>query len=126
MKKTCLAGLFILAFILSTTTIAQSQIDRFQEGFIGPEEGFFLVKSVLDAGLFSDESPVILTGFILTSLGNELYTFEDLTGTILMEIKDEIWFGLRVDPTTKVIIRGVINYEFQEKLIEASSVRLAQ
>lgn len=126
MKKSCLTGLFLLASVFSISAFSNNQMDRFQGGFTGAEEGLFLVESVLDAGLFSDETPVRLTGFILTALGNQLYTFEDDSGSIIVEIEDKIWFGLRVDAKTKIIIRGEINFEFHEKLVRVHSVRLAQ
>lgn len=98
----------------------------FPEGFMGTQEGIFTVETVLDAGLFSDGTPVILTGFILTSLGNEFYTFEDNTGSVIVEIGSDKWFGLLITDQTKITIRGTINFEFHEKTVMVDSVRLSQ
>ena len=121
MKKYFLSFLLFSTFILSTSLYAKPT----REGFLGPSEGIFTVKGILKADLFSHEMAVQLEGHILTSLGSELYTFEDNTGSIIIEIKDDTWFGLTITPETKIAVKGQINFEFHEKVVLAHSVRIA-
>lgn len=95
-------------------------------GFTGPVHTISTVQSVMDAGLFSDDQPVALTGYITQSLGGELYQFQDETGTINVEIDDDEWRGQVVSPTTKVIIMGEIEKELTHTTVDVNSIRVAQ
>lgn len=123
MKNFFLATVFVLSFASSMLSLANT---RLQEGFIGKKEGIYTVETAVDAGFFSDGMEVRFDGYITTSLGNELYSFEDKTGSIIVEIRDDKWFGLLITAETKITIRGTINYEFHEKTIMVDSVRLSQ
>lgn len=80
-----------------------------KSGFSGPVQGITTVKQVLDAGMFSDDMPVTLTGRIKSSLGGELYLFTDSTGEVTVEIDHDKWFGQSVTPTTNVQLVGEID-----------------
>ena len=122
MKKYFLSFLLFSTFILSTSLYAKP----IKEGFSGPTEGLFSVKGILKADLFSHDSEVQLEGHILTSLGNELYTFEDDSGSIIIDIRKELWLGLTITPETKIAIKGQMNFEYHEKLVVAHSIRLVK
>jgi uncharacterized protein (TIGR00156 family) len=117
-----------MAFV-SSSVFANNQVinqtDYSQGGFSGPTTGINSVQSVLDAGMFSDETPVTLTGFIVASLGGEQYTFKDSTGNINVEIDSDKWFGLKVTPSTKVTIDGEIDKEFNYTKIDVERVSIA-
>lgn len=49
-----------------------------------------LAKDVATAKLRADGAPVQLKGYLIKKTGDERYTFEDRTGTISVEIDDEL------------------------------------
>ncbi len=95
-------------------------------GFSGPALGLSTVRHVLDAGMFSDDKPVTLTGHITSSLGGEMYLFSDQTGSINVEIDHEKWQGLQITPQTRVTLHGEIDKEFNSTKIDVDYIRLAE
>lgn len=70
------------------------------------------VRSLLENG--RDDQLVVLEGYIVDQVRRKDYTFRDDTGTIVVEIKDRVFAGQRVDPKTKVRIEGEFEKEFAE------------
>ena len=66
------------------------------------------------------------SGYVVASLGGEIYTFKDNTGTIHVEIDHDKWFGLQATPTTKITIHGDIDKELNYTKIHVDRVSLAQ
>ena len=89
-------------------------------GFTGPSLG---VTTVEQAKNLPDESPVVLQGKIIESLGDENYTFADETGTIRIEIDKDVWKGVYVNENDLVEIRGEIDKEFVRKKISVDSIK---
>ncbi|WP_330217354.1 NirD/YgiW/YdeI family stress tolerance protein [Photobacterium kishitanii] len=82
------------------------------------------MKTVLNSGMFSDDTPVTLTGNITSSLGGDHYTFTDGTGSITVEIDHDKWFGVQVTPQTKITIHGEIDKEFNHTAIDVDHLRV--
>ncbi|MDR2199817.1 MAG: NirD/YgiW/YdeI family stress tolerance protein [Deltaproteobacteria bacterium] len=80
-----------------------------QGGFQGPG---LSATTVAEALTLRDDSPVILQGNIVRSVGNEKYILKDSTGEITVDIDDKLWAGRTVNPETKVEIHGEIDREF--------------
>ncbi|MEC6817058.1 NirD/YgiW/YdeI family stress tolerance protein [Photobacterium toruni] len=126
------AMLLLPAVLLSTSVFATTapttqpinSVATQQQGFSGPSVGLKTVKSVIDAGMFSDDTPVTLTGHITSSLGDEHYQFTDGTGSITVEIDHDKWFGAQVTPQTKITIQGEIDKEFNHTAIDVNHVRI--
>ncbi|HIF9334930.1 TPA: NirD/YgiW/YdeI family stress tolerance protein [Photobacterium damselae] len=114
----------VLAEVSTQGFVSSKAIQTQQQGFNGPTYGLNTVKTVLDAGMFSDDTPVTLTGNITRSLGGEHYTFTDGTGSITIDIDHEKWFGAQVTPETKVTIHGEIDKEFNHTFIDVDYVRV--
>ena len=57
----------------------------------------------------SDNSPVIIRGYLLRQNGENSYVFQDNTGTINVEIDAEDWGGLSVAPSDYVEIWGEVD-----------------
>ena len=89
-------------------------------GFTGPS---LVVITVEQAKELPDETPVVLQGKITKSLGDDDYTFEDETGTIRIEIDDDVWKGVFVDENDLVEIRGEIDKEFLRVRISVDSIK---
>lgn len=128
--KSYFTALAFIAFSSITSTAMAENIISPQStvggGFSGPVSAINTVQSVLDVGIFSDDQPVALTGYITQALGGEMYQFQDETGTINVEIDAEDWQGQIVKPTTKVVIMGEIDKEFTHTTIDVSSIRIVQ
>ncbi len=79
-------------------------------GFVGP--GTAVQGTTVQQALsMRDDTPVTLTGKIVSSLGDEKYLFRDATGEIIIEIDDEDWRGITVTPETTLEIVGEVDKE---------------
>ena len=126
MKKLILLAALVSSAVFANNQVINQPVNAQYGGFSGPSAGINTVKSVLDAGMFSDDTPVSLTGYLVASLGGEIYTFKDNTGTMHVEIDHDKWFGLQATPTTKITIYGEIDKEFNYTKVDVDRVSLAQ
>ena len=106
--------LFVSAFALSAFVpfVATAQ-------FVGPSAD---TVTIMEAMHLSDDSPVIITGYIEKALGGEKYQFKDDTGTIVIKIDDEDWRGVTVDATDLVEIRGEVDKDFLDTKIDVDRI----
>lgn len=115
------------ALVASSSAFAQGFTGnnaQAQSGFSGPTQGISTVKQVLDAGMFSDDMPVTLTGQINASLGGEMYLFTDSTGEMTVEIDHDKWFGQSVTSTTKIQIIGEIDKSISGIKVDADVIKI--
>ena len=120
--------LILLVTLVSSSVFANNQTMNSQQGFSGPAHGLNTVEEVLDSGMFSDDTAVTLTGHLVASLGGDIYTFKDNTGTISVEIDSDDyhkWFGSQVIPKTKIIIFGDTDTEFDNIMVDVDRVSFA-
>ena len=90
-------------------------------GFSGPTQGVILTaKEALDA---VDDTPVKLTGYIVSSLGKKDYLFKDQSGQVVVEISQKRWQGQSVSPSDKVEILGEVDKDWNSVEIEVESIR---
>jgi len=101
-----------------------AQADPSTGGFKGPD-GVTLV-TVAQASEMSDDSVVKLNGYIIKSLGDEKYEFQDDSGTLVVEIDNEDWHGMEVGPGDRVELRGEVDRERKTVEVEVDHVQLAQ
>jgi len=123
MKKIALASALVFA---SSAAFAVEQAPMVKGGFTGPNVvSHTTAKAALNA---ADDEAVVLTGYIINSLGNEEYTFKDATGEIIIEIDDEEWHGLKATPETKLVIHGEADKDWADNhsAVDVSSVKLAK
>lgn len=57
----------------------------------------------------SDNSPVIIRGYMLRQNGENSYVFQDTTGTINLEIDEEDWGGQTISPNDYVEVWGEVD-----------------
>lgn len=116
MKKTVLVSALALVIGFSSGAMAQQPTG----GYTGPSA----VKSatVAEALSFSDDTPVVLTGKIEKSLGDEKYMFADNSGKVVVEIDNEDWRGQNVGADDVVEIKGDVDKEFLETTIDVESI----
>ncbi|MBQ3785564.1 MAG: NirD/YgiW/YdeI family stress tolerance protein [Alphaproteobacteria bacterium] len=62
------------------------------------------VWTVTEVISLPDDTPVVMRGRITKNLGNDIFVFEDSSGTIMLEIDEESWNGntVRVDDVVTV------------------------
>lgn len=67
------------------------------------------VMTVEEVRGLSDNSPVVIRGYLLRQNGENSYIFQDNTGTINLEIDEEDWNGVTVSPTDMVEVWGEVD-----------------
>lgn len=75
-------------------------------GFVSGAETIATIKQVME---MRDDVPVIVKGNIVQRMGDEMYLFEDGTGTIRVEIDDDEWRGQTITPTDTVKLYGEVD-----------------
>lgn len=103
-----------LAILAFSMLIAISALAQTGGGFVGPGAGGS-ATTVQQALSMRDDTPVVLTGKIVSSLGDEKYLFRDATGEIIIEIDDDDWRGITVTPDATLEIVGEVDKEFMDK-----------
>lgn len=81
--------------------------------FVGGPSHMTTVKNLLETG--KDDQLVTLEGYLVQQVKHEKYIFRDDSGEMLVEIDDEVFQGQRVDPKTKIQIKGELERDFMEK-----------
>ena len=103
----------VLVVLFSAITFAQ---------FIGP--GPAMVTTVAQALQSRDDTPVVLEGHITNQIRHEYYNFRDATGTIILDIDDDVFWPARIAPTDKVRIYGKVDREITRVEIEVKRIEL--
>lgn len=115
MKKVLISSVLALALAGSLNaaggfnagTNANANVNANMGGFTGP--GAVAVNTVQGALNAYDDTIVTLTGKITRQVAHEKYEFSDSTGTIIIEIDDDEWYGVQVGPNDTVQIRGEVD-----------------
>ncbi|MFM2667480.1 NirD/YgiW/YdeI family stress tolerance protein [Vibrio mediterranei] len=116
-----------ISLLASTSIFAEGfagNTSQSQSGFAGPTQGISSIKQVLDAGMFSDDMPVTLTGHIIASLGGEMYLFSDSTGEITVEIDHDKWVGQSATPSDRVQLFGEIDKNISGVKIDVDAIKV--
>lgn len=119
----------IISAILAMSAFSVSaQTMQAQGGFQGPNASNLdtTVKQVMASGFFSDDTPVVLTGYIKERLGKDKYRFVDNTGAIVVEIDHDKWYGVKATAETKVTLYGEIDKDFNSVSVDVDRVVLAK
>ena len=66
------------------------------------------VKQALN---MKDDQKVQLRGYIVKSIGDEKYEFKDNTGSITVDIDDDLWQGKPIAANTPVTIIGEVDID---------------
>ncbi|MDR2246475.1 MAG: NirD/YgiW/YdeI family stress tolerance protein [Treponema sp.] len=115
MKQKVLVCLVILAAVFGSPAAAQEE----GEGYTGP--GLEAV-TVAEAKRLRNNTPVVLVGIIERYLGDEEYLFTDDTGSIIVDIENNLWSGISVSAEDTVEITGEVDRGFRKIEIDASRI----
>ncbi|KAE9540244.1 YgiW/YdeI family stress tolerance OB fold protein [Ursidibacter maritimus] len=111
------------ALALSTSAFAGFQGNSNNGGFNSGNGGSTQnVSTIAQAKKAHDDTYVSLSGYIVSKVGDEKYTFKDSTGQINVEIDDDLWGGLQATPKTKVRIYGQVDKEYGRTEIDVKRI----
>ncbi|WP_426454684.1 NirD/YgiW/YdeI family stress tolerance protein [Acinetobacter sp. KB005] len=71
------------------------------------------VTTVKHALTAKDNTPVKVHGQVVKSLGDEKYQFRDKTGSITVDVDDELWQGRPISPNTNVTLIGEVDIDYK-------------
>lgn len=80
------------------------------------------VWTVTEVMSLPDNTPVIMRGYITKNMGNNIFVFEDDSGTIMLEIDEEDWNGNTVRVDDIVTIYGNVDKGTNYTEIDVNSV----
>ena len=116
-----LSQFLVASGLVAATTFAMANTPV-NQGAIAPTKTT-TVKYALSA---KDDTKVQLKGYIVKSIGDEKYQFRDNTGTITVDIDDELWNGRAISAKTPVVIYGEVDIDYKPMKrveIDVDSVR---
>ena len=90
--------------------------------YVGPSQK--MASTVAEALKASDDTPVVLEGFIISQIRRERYEFKDSTGTIILDVDDDIFWPAKITQTDKVRIYGEVDKEIFGTKIEVKHIEL--
>lgn len=80
------------------------------------------VWTVTEVTSLPDDTPVVMRGRITRNMGNDVYVFEDDSGTIMLEIDETDWNGNTVRVDDIVTVYGNVDKSSNYTEIDVSSV----
>ena len=80
------------------------------------------VWSVTEVMSLPDDTPVVMRGHITRNMGDNIFVFEDSSGTIMMEIDETDWNGNTVLVDDMVTVYGNVDKGDNYTEIDVSSV----
>ncbi|MDM1324310.1 NirD/YgiW/YdeI family stress tolerance protein [Acinetobacter pseudolwoffii] len=99
-----LMGSIATAAVASSETVNQPVVNQ---------AAFAQVTTVKQALGMKDDSNVQLKGYVVKAVGDEKYQFRDSTGSITVEIDDELWQGKPISAKTPVTIIGEVDIDYK-------------
>ena len=108
-------------FLLAAAIIMVSSIAMAQ--YTGPSNAAVTVKEALSA---KDDTLVTLTGKVEKRINSDKYLFTDNTGSITVEIDDELWYGLTLSDNELIKITGKIDKDLLSRKVDVKRIEKIQ
>ena len=80
------------------------------------------VWTVTEVMSLPDDTPVEMRGYITKNMGNNIFVFEDDSGTIMLEVDEEDWNGNTVRVDDIVTVYGNVDQGTNYTEIDVSSI----
>lgn len=71
------------------------------------------LTTVKTALTLKDDTKISVKGYIVKANGDEKYQFRDATGTIVVEIDDDLWQGKPIHAKTAVTLMGEVDVDYK-------------
>lgn len=99
-----------------------------EAAFVGNETAYRTgeVLSVEQAKIQREDTKVTMQGNIEKHLRKDHYLFRDETGSITVEIDDDIWQGLVVTPKDTVRVMGEVDQDFNSIKVEIDHIEVVK
>lgn len=81
------------------------------------------ISHVSDVKNMPDDTMVYIQGYLIQNLGNENYTFQDDSGTLTVEIDDDLMGSNMYSPTTLVWIAAEVDKQGDVVSLEAEEIQ---
>lgn len=104
-----LTKIAVVSGLAGLTGIAVANTNAINQQALAPTQTI----TVKQALTLKDDTPVQLKGFIVKSTGDEKYQFSDQTGSITVDIDDDLWQGKPISAKTPVTIVGEIDIDYK-------------
>ncbi|OTG66215.1 hypothetical protein B9T25_10440 [Acinetobacter sp. ANC 4470] len=98
----------LIAGLVGATTFAMANTAVNQTA-IAPQ----VTTTVKQALILKDDTKVQLKGYVVKAVGDEKYQFRDNTGTITVDIDDELWQGKPISAKTPVTLIGEVDIDYK-------------
>ena len=115
--------MFIPALSVFISASVFSAHHEVKGGFKGPSAKK-AIQTIAEAKKASDDTDVMLTGTIVSSLGGDDYMFRDDTGDIEVDIDQHLWSGIEATPETRLIVKGEVDKDWNHVSIDVNSLAL--
>ena len=89
-------------------------------GFVGPNG---TVTTAANAKSMRDDTWVTLRGKIVERISDDLYKFQDSSGTVNVDIDHKRWNGVTVTPQDTVEIQGEVDKDWNSVEIDVKQIR---
>jgi uncharacterized protein (TIGR00156 family) len=110
MKKRYMILMALAAFMLAVPMVLMAGADD-------------TVITVAEARELDDDAKVVLEGFIIEDLGDEMFIFRDATGDIDLEIDKHVWDKREMDPDQVVRVYGEIDLNNDSIKVEVKEIK---
>ena len=99
--KTLIAASFTFtaAFATANTAVNQSALTK--------------VSTVKQALVAKDDTKVEVKGYVVKAIGDEKYQFRDATGSMTVDIDDDLWHGKAIAANTPVTLIGEVDIDYK-------------
>ena len=77
------------------------------------QSALYSPSTVKQALTLKDDTKVQLRGHVVKAIGDEKYQFRDQTGTITVDIDDDLWNGKAISATKLITISGEVDVDYQ-------------
>ena len=101
----------LLSLCLAVPALAGFSGPAATGGFAGP--GPREINQAAQVQTAQDEMPCVLTGNIIEQIRHDKYTFQDASGTVVVEIENKVFGNNNVTPQTRVKLVGEVDRKRQ-------------
>lgn len=109
MKKIIAATLFIASTSFALADGYTGPVNQANAGYTGPTNAGAQLVTVQQASKKSDDTYITLRGKLVNHIKGDKFTLQDNTGTIVVEIDDDLLYGTTIAPTDTIEIIGEVD-----------------